>query len=189
MKKRITSVIIILCIFACIFPTLTAASNIIVREIASGLEFDDVRNFSEGLAAVSIHGKWGFIDRTGEVVIPLIYDVVGDFHKGLAAVRIGNWETGKWGFIDKAGNIIIPFELGTNYFDNPSATDFSEGLLVIRRGGRRRNFSILEIVNYSPITTTTPTASPPTSDTIFTLILFSVISTVAIFTIIKKQGG
>ncbi len=36
--------------------------------------FDDVRPFSEGLAAVSIDDKWGFLNLGGELVIPFNFD-------------------------------------------------------------------------------------------------------------------
>jgi hypothetical protein len=44
-------------------------------------------------------GKWGFIDKTGRVVIPLIYDYVEPFHEGLCRFL----KDGKYGFIDKTG--------------------------------------------------------------------------------------
>jgi hypothetical protein len=82
--------------------------------------YDDIGDFSEGLAAVNegakadrhllipsakFGGKWGFIDRTGKLVIPLRYDrVAGNgFSDGLAGVE----NDGKWGFIDRTGNEII----------------------------------------------------------------------------------
>lgn len=40
--------------------------------------------FSDGLAAVCIKGKWGFIDKTGAMVIPPEYASVTPFHDGLA---------------------------------------------------------------------------------------------------------
>ena len=48
------------------------------------LRFDAVRHFSDGLAAVCVGEKWGFIDGTGKLVVPASFDVVGDFHDGLA---------------------------------------------------------------------------------------------------------
>lgn len=47
--------------------------------------------------------KWGFIDSTGNLVIDAIYDDVGIFSGGLAAVNF----QGKWGFIDKKGKMVI----------------------------------------------------------------------------------
>lgn len=64
-------------------------------------EFEDARNFSCKRAAVysSEKGKWGFIDETGILVIPLKYDEVGSFVNGYAKVKKGD----KWGFIDVEG--------------------------------------------------------------------------------------
>lgn len=62
--------------------------------------------FNEGLAVVrASNGKIGFIDRTGALVIPCIYDeshVV--FCDGLCSVQ----QDGKWGYIDKTGATVIP---------------------------------------------------------------------------------
>ena len=81
----------------------------------------------EGMRSVAIgtflEGKWGFINKTGEWVIPPTYDVSpGDFHEGLAAVKVDN----KWGYIDKKGTIIIKPQL----MDNVGW--FSEGLAAVK---------------------------------------------------------
>lgn len=77
-------------------------------------------DFHEGLAAVSMGGEWGFINKTGQEVVPLQYTDVKNFHEGLAAVK-----TNQWGYIDKTGQIVIPFQ----YFE---AKDFHEGLTGVR---------------------------------------------------------
>lgn len=59
--------------------------------------------FSEGLAWIGINGKYGFIDKTGEVVIGAKFSDVGDFHDGLAPAQVN----GKWGYIDKTGTMVI----------------------------------------------------------------------------------
>lgn len=51
-------------------------------------------DFSEGLAAVELDGEWGFIDKTGKEVIPLIYDDVEVFREGLAVVKLNE----KWAY-------------------------------------------------------------------------------------------
>lgn len=51
------------------------------------------------LYAVVAQGKWGFIDTRGEIVIDATYERVGDFHEGLAAVRVD----GRYGFINPEG--------------------------------------------------------------------------------------
>ena len=50
--------------------------------------------------------KWGFVDETGELVIPYKYEQASGFYEGLAAVRV----KGKWGYIDKSGEVVIPFK-------------------------------------------------------------------------------
>jgi hypothetical protein len=59
-----------------------------------------------GLYRVVVDGKWGFIDRTGALVIPATYDAVEDFSEGLAAVRSQD----KFGYIDIHGALKIPFQ-------------------------------------------------------------------------------
>ena len=55
--------------------------------------------FSEGLADVRLNGKWGFIDKSGKVVIPFKYDDALPFSEGFAVVELD----GKDGYIDKNG--------------------------------------------------------------------------------------
>jgi len=49
-------------------------------------EFEEAYGFHEGLAAVKVNGKWGYIDRTGAFVIKPVYSGAGSFSCGLAAV-------------------------------------------------------------------------------------------------------
>ena len=44
--------------------------------------FDQVKNFSEGLAAVKIGERWGYINETGEIVIKPEFDSVLGFSQG-----------------------------------------------------------------------------------------------------------
>jgi hypothetical protein len=89
----------------------------------SDKNYDDVYYFSEGLAAVSKDGLWGFIDKTGKEVIPLKYSNVLNFSEGLAAVELNK----KTGFIDAKGKEVIPFQ-----FD--SASSFTNGLVIVKKG-------------------------------------------------------
>jgi hypothetical protein len=41
-------------------------------------KYTQVGDFSEGLAAMELNGKYGFIDESGAEVIPLIYDEEDD---------------------------------------------------------------------------------------------------------------
>lgn len=65
--------------------------------------YDSVGRFSEGLAAIGLNGKYGFVDVTGQVIIPLKYEGSWPFSHGLAAVQFND----KWGLVDKNGHEVI----------------------------------------------------------------------------------
>lgn len=89
-------------------------------------EFENTKDFSEGLAAVQLSGKWGFINKSGTIVIPPVYERVSNFSDGLARVGNGWPQKMKWGFIDKTGKIVIAPQ-----FD--IADDFGDGLAPVGR--------------------------------------------------------
>jgi Copper amine oxidase N-terminal domain. len=64
---------------------------------------DWLRSVSEERLSASRDGKYGFLDLSGNEVIPFIYDEAYSFQEGLAAVC----KDGKWGFIDKDGMEVI----------------------------------------------------------------------------------
>lgn len=77
-------------------------------------KYSVIGKLSEGFIRVAIGDricdrKYGFINSEGDVVIPLIYSGVKDFHEGLAAVKIENISNGKWGFINTKGELVISF--------------------------------------------------------------------------------
>lgn len=69
-------------------------------------EYLSLGRVSEGIFyARNENEKYGFLDLTGRVIIPFIYDDAGDFSNNLAPVL----KNDKWGFIDRNNNEIIPF--------------------------------------------------------------------------------
>jgi len=96
------------------------------------------RPFSEGLAAFSVgtgrDEKWGFLDKTGKVVIEPKYVEAWDFSEGLARVAVGGeWNLNQdryrgstWGYVDRSGHEIVKPTMS-------SASDFSGGLALIVR--------------------------------------------------------
>jgi hypothetical protein len=58
----------------------------------------------EQLYPIKENGLWGYINKSGEVVIPARYHSASDFMEGLAAVR----QHGLFGFIDSRGEFVIP---------------------------------------------------------------------------------
>jgi len=85
-----------------------------------------VFRFYENRARVDKGRKIGYIDKTGKIIIPTIYDDGSpNFNGGVCAVS----KNGKWGFIDSLGNEVIPF-----IYDN--AISFSEGLASVAKNGK-----------------------------------------------------
>lgn len=82
------------------------------------LTFDaNVQNFSEGFASFYTKDKFGFLDKTGKIVIKPIYRQAGDFHNGLAQISTGKQVQDfkgtenlgfeeNLGYIDKTGRVI-----------------------------------------------------------------------------------
>lgn len=77
--------------------------------------FDD-----QPLFPVIVDGYYGYMDRTGKIVIQPQFGEAGDFYEGLAKVN----KNMKWGFIDKTGKIVIPLK----YY---AVDNFSEGLAAV----------------------------------------------------------
>ena len=85
-----------------------------------------IGDFSDGLALIQGYGEnggagyYGFVDRFGEIKIPMQYESVKPFYDGLAPVKLGD----KWGYINKNGDTVINFQ-----FD--IASPFFEGMAVV----------------------------------------------------------
>lgn len=118
------------------------------KEVISLDDYDETKEFSEGLALVArdidnnystgYYGidKYGFIDKNGKLIIPLIYDSASSFSEGLALVK----KDGKYGYIDKKGEVVIPL-----IYDD--AQIFSQGSAWVKKNDKQmiiRNPLILE---------------------------------------------
>lgn len=59
----------------------------------------------QGLCPVQVNGKWGYINTTGHVAIPCVYERAYNFeNEGVAVVK----QKGKYGLINKHGEILVP---------------------------------------------------------------------------------
>lgn len=63
--------------------------------------------FHDGMAAVLKDKKWGYVDKTGKLVIDYQFDRAWHFENGAAPVAIGqNSNTDEWRLIDRSGKYI-----------------------------------------------------------------------------------
>lgn len=119
----------------------------------------ETRIFTEGLKALCIDGKWGFVDRSEVFVIAPVWDDVEDFAEGRSLVRRGDffglidytgtliidcvydelsWDgsgyaygerMGMWGAFDRCGTVVVNFEWDW-------VGEFSFGYAIVERNGK-----------------------------------------------------
>ena len=85
--------------------------------------YDEVKPFSEGIAAVCIDNLWGCINQRGDVVLPCKYDAVGPCKENRIAVK---WQN-RYGYYNALGEREIDFLYG-------AVTDFCNGYAVVSSG-------------------------------------------------------
>ena len=114
---------------------LTLAAALICPAASAAPEGAVVWGYSEGLAQCELDGKWGYVDSSRQVVIPIQYDSIVSFSLGLAAVNLG----GKLGVIRQDGSYLIPPE-----YDTLMPIDC--GLYIAQKGAK---WGVVSIVPFS----------------------------------------
>ncbi len=114
--------------------------------------FRFARHFSDGLAAVGNPNefgelKWGFVNESGEIVIPLQFSIEpGDFSGGLAFVTPVNKSEFRHAYIDKSGSIKIRlnFDVKISPF-HPDICKFQGNYAALPNSGNpRRRFLLID---------------------------------------------
>jgi hypothetical protein len=77
------------------------------------------------LLPVCQEGRYGYIERTGHMVIPPRFDSAMDFFEERARVRVGD----RYGFIDEGGKVVVPAKFSR-------AGNFAEGRAAVKVGER-----------------------------------------------------
>lgn len=91
--------------------------------------------FDKGLCCLmDENGSFGFADKNGKVVIPLIYDDVSMFSEELSIVRIGR----KLGFINKANEVIheIKYSRATDFIGGMALVEYNQRKFFINKLGQ-----------------------------------------------------
>lgn len=99
-------------------------------------------DFHEGLCAVVVDGEhewFSYIDKTGKLAFPGVFNSVTNFNEGLAAVTT----TGKdfqRGYIDHSGKMVITLPegwWGRNFYDGVAQIQKYDSCFVIDKTGKR----------------------------------------------------
>lgn len=118
-------------------------------------EYSSVDLFKEGMARVLVNQspgrKFGFIDRTGNLVVPVEYDTAYDFKEGRALVCKGEYPNIRCGYIDKTGKEI------TGLIYEYRSGSFSNGLALVGKGGKygyidKNGKVVIDIKYNTPVT-------------------------------------
>lgn len=73
--------------------------------------------FVDGVTYVENNNKYGVIDKTGKLVVPMMYQNIEDFSNGLAKVIISMKE-GTYGYINNKGKLVISLNYQGESFYN-----------------------------------------------------------------------
>lgn len=68
-------------------------------------DYEGVGRLSDGLVAVRLDGRWGYVDRSGRGVVRPRFAAAGEFSEGLAPVSEQAWTCG---YVDRSGKVVIP---------------------------------------------------------------------------------
>lgn len=109
-----------------VFPSLSTTQNSYFGE-----DCLPPRSFCDGLAAFysPTAQKYGFMNKSGAVIIKPVYEEVQDFSEGLAAVKTTATSTApaRFGYIDTKGAFVIPPKFSR------SVLPFSEGFASVEK--------------------------------------------------------
>ncbi|KAK3582429.1 hypothetical protein CHS0354_023975 [Potamilus streckersoni] len=86
-------------------------------------EYDELKDFTEGICPARKGNKWGYINQNNEWVIQPTFEDVTQFASGYASAKYG----GFWGVIDKSGRVVV-----RHLFSE--VLPFYEGRFVVRTG-------------------------------------------------------
>lgn len=92
---------------------------------------ESVGSFSDGVAPVKIDGKWGYMDKSENVVLPAIYQWATTFSEGLALVSRRLTRGERLRYIDRNGRIAIKVNTKLQW---PAL--FSDGMAAVNLRGK-----------------------------------------------------
>lgn len=102
-------------------------------EMVVPFKYDEVEDCNERMMGVRINDKWGYVNSSGEEIIPIKYHydsfLISDFYDGIAVVEVEDENGSKFGLVNKQGKEITPIK-----YDD--VAPFSEGLACVGIGDK-----------------------------------------------------
>lgn len=115
-------------------------------------KFEGLGSFVDGNTAMALlNGKVGYVDKSGNTVIPFQYDDAFGSNEGVFTVS----KNGKWGAVDKNNTIIVPME-----YDDIS--EASEGVMYGIKDG------FVYVIKYEDAAASEPADKPQSASERFT---------------------
>lgn len=74
-------------------------------------QYEDSKNFTDGVVQMKKDGKWGAVNKKNETVIPFQYEELKHEYSGYVGAQLN----GKWGVIDGKGNTVLDFVYDCRY--------------------------------------------------------------------------
>ncbi|MBN2663554.1 MAG: WG repeat-containing protein [Bacteroidales bacterium] len=103
----------------------------------SGKIIGNWTDFPDDFNADFKNGKFGFINKNGDLVIDYKFNRAKDFSGGLAQVRVGSRTDGKYGYINRSGEFV------TKMYDEIS--DFDNGIAIVKLNSK---YSVIDTSGY-----------------------------------------
>lgn len=112
---RIKGIILPVLILLGISQTALAYDCVMPKKSEIAGKYDSNECIFDGLIKISKNGKYGAMDNVGIVIVPLMFDEIGEFHNGVARVRY----QGRYGFMNGHGILVIPIQYDdAGFFQN-----------------------------------------------------------------------
>jgi hypothetical protein len=115
-----------------------------------GMAYVNIGMSEEGRMRLISDGKWGLIDKKGEIVLPVKYGYISPVNENMASIVDGeridtprpdgaySWEViGKMGFVNRKGEIAIPVEYDYDY-----EACFKDGYVTLKKDGVMFQFNM-----------------------------------------------
>ncbi len=96
-------------------------------------KYDDIADFTEGMAIVKKNNLYGAINQNGQEIIKPSFDIISDFSEGLAVFL----KNGKCGFLDKQGFVAIGpiYDWVSSYKNGQSRVQYNKYFGLLNKKG------------------------------------------------------